>query len=189
VGVMQMHEANRQNSVWTDERTETLRRLWAKGWPASKIARHFDCGMTRNSVIGKVHRLKLTRRNPDNWRGPSSTGGSAGKPVKQKVRAQAGSVSIVGRLSKPLAKHKAGRHTGKSQLAERRVEILSITPVDPAAFFDVKPSQCRYPVGDWNGPVERKFYCGAPKKPGSSFCPDHHLVCWVPHRRRVKEAA
>lgn len=46
---------------WTDERVETLKRMWAEGLSASQIAKDLG-GVTRNAVIGKVHRLGLSNR-------------------------------------------------------------------------------------------------------------------------------
>ena len=52
---------------WTDERVETLKKMWAEGQSASQIAKELG-GVTRNAVIGKVHRLGLSNRV-----GPGST--------------------------------------------------------------------------------------------------------------------
>lgn len=49
---------------WTDERVETLKRMWAEGQSASQIAKELG-GVTRNAVIGKVHRLGLSNRTED----------------------------------------------------------------------------------------------------------------------------
>ena len=46
---------------WTDERVELLKQLWSEGLSASQIARQLG-GVTRNAVIGKVHRLGLAGR-------------------------------------------------------------------------------------------------------------------------------
>ena len=46
---------------WTDERVETLRRMWVEGQSASQIAKELG-QVTRNAVIGKVHRLGLSNR-------------------------------------------------------------------------------------------------------------------------------
>jgi GcrA cell cycle regulator len=45
---------------WTHERVETLTRLWAEGYSARQIAEKLG-GITRNAVIGKAHRLNLSR--------------------------------------------------------------------------------------------------------------------------------
>jgi GcrA cell cycle regulator len=49
---------------WTDERVETLKIMWAEGKSASQIAKELG-GVTRNAVIGKVHRLGLSNRAGD----------------------------------------------------------------------------------------------------------------------------
>ena len=46
---------------WTDERVEILKKLWLEGLSASQIAKQLG-GVTRNAVIGKVHRLGLSGR-------------------------------------------------------------------------------------------------------------------------------
>src|ERR1700691_664842 len=46
---------------WTDERVELLKKLWLEGLSASQIAKQLG-GVTRNAVIGKVHRLGLSGR-------------------------------------------------------------------------------------------------------------------------------
>ena len=48
---------------WTDERVELLKNLWAEGLSASQIAAELG-GITRNAVIGKVHRLGLSGQIP-----------------------------------------------------------------------------------------------------------------------------
>jgi GcrA cell cycle regulator len=46
---------------WTDERVELLTKLWTEGKTAAEIAKELG-GVTRNAVIGKAHRLKLSNR-------------------------------------------------------------------------------------------------------------------------------
>ena len=48
--------------AWTDERIKQLRQLWSEGQSASKIAEKLG-GVTRNAVIGKIHRLGLSNRS------------------------------------------------------------------------------------------------------------------------------
>ncbi len=63
---------------WTDERVETLKRMWAEGQSASQIAKELG-GVTRNAVIGKVHRLGLSNR----------VGGAGGPEVEEDAPAPA----------------------------------------------------------------------------------------------------
>lgn len=46
---------------WTDDRVELLTKLWGEGKTAAEIAKELG-GVTRNAVIGKAHRLKLSNR-------------------------------------------------------------------------------------------------------------------------------
>lgn len=47
---------------WTDERVSLLKQLWGEGKTAAEIAKVLGDGITRNAVIGKAHRLKLSSR-------------------------------------------------------------------------------------------------------------------------------
>ena len=64
---------------WTDERVETLKRMWSEGQSASAIAKELG-GVTRNAVIGKVHRLGLSNRNDE----PEPAPAPAPEPVAEK---------------------------------------------------------------------------------------------------------
>ncbi len=49
--------------VWTDEKIKNLKKLWQKGATTAEIAKKL--GLSKNSIIGKVHRLNLeTRPSP-----------------------------------------------------------------------------------------------------------------------------
>lgn len=47
---------------WTDERVALLKKMWGEGKSAAEIAKVLGGGLTRNAVIGKAHRLKLSNR-------------------------------------------------------------------------------------------------------------------------------
>lgn len=66
---------------WTDERVETLKRMWAEGQSASAIAKELG-GVTRNAVIGKVHRLGLSNRGDEAEPVPAPA--AAPEPVAEK---------------------------------------------------------------------------------------------------------
>ncbi|TIU59038.1 MAG: GcrA cell cycle regulator, partial [Mesorhizobium sp.] len=78
---------------WTDERVELLRKLWSEGLSASQIAAQLG-GVSRNAVIGKVHRLKLSGR-----------GRATAAPARQKKATQGASMQkSVARAASP-ARH------------------------------------------------------------------------------------
>src|SRR5947209_17519794 len=77
--------------TWTDERVERLKKLWADGLSASQIAGELG-GITRNAVIGKVHRLGLSRRA----KSPSSAAPRPRKPRVHSHRLRASPPSVRG---------------------------------------------------------------------------------------------
>ena len=70
---------------WTDERVETLKRMWSEGQSASAIAKELG-GVTRNAVIGKVHRLGLSNRNDEAEAKPEPAPAPAPKAAKKPAR-------------------------------------------------------------------------------------------------------
>ena len=66
---------------WTDERVELLKRLWNQGLSASQIAGELAGGVTRNAVIGKVHRLGLSGRRNRQHRPPRDRARRRGRPA------------------------------------------------------------------------------------------------------------
>ncbi|HEY4403401.1 MAG TPA: GcrA family cell cycle regulator, partial [Xanthobacteraceae bacterium] len=77
--------------TWTEERVESLKKLWGEGLSASQIAAELG-GITRNAVIGKVHRLGLSGR---------AKSPSASAPRPRKARASAHSHTHMMRVSRP----------------------------------------------------------------------------------------
>ena len=69
-----------QKLPWTEDRVEQLKKMWAEGLSASQIAAKLAGGVTRNAVIGKVHRLGLSNRN-------GGGGSSAEAPAKAEPKA------------------------------------------------------------------------------------------------------
>ena len=75
---------------WTDERVALLKKLWGDGRTAAEIARALGAGFTRNAVIGKAHRLKLSSRlSPISAPTPKVKPANTQKIVVQRVKAVA----------------------------------------------------------------------------------------------------
>ena len=49
-----------RGNVWTDERLDELKKLWAEGWSISQIGEAL--GVSRNAIAGKAHRMGLPKR-------------------------------------------------------------------------------------------------------------------------------
>jgi GcrA cell cycle regulator len=148
------------SSSWSAERVTALRQLWLQGASASEIAKTLG-GVTRNAVIGKVHRLGLAGRaapsTPRRTRPPRS----APRPMRR-----------AGPAKPPPPPATPAVRTARQPAAS--VEAV-------ARVFDtcaLSARICRWPVGD---PRQAGFgYCGAPVAGKGPYCQPHHQAACPP---------
>ena len=168
---------------WSEERVETLKKLWLEGHSASQIAKHLG-GVTRNAVIGKVARLKLSslggavRQEASAPRklNPAPLSHPKPRPISVPVEAQA--PDVVGNLAlKP-------RPAAPPILASQPMPVLRLveTKLEPVPIYELPSNGCRYPVDEREGV---HFFCGTPKGQGKpNYCADHHAICFTPAKPR-----
>ena len=106
--------------AWTDDRVSTLRRLWASGRSASQIADELG-GVTRNAVIGKVHRLGLSGRD-------RAGTGAAAQAVLERTK-----VKPAVRKSPPKAKPKTAAEVVQARPAPKAAPKPASKPVQRKA--------------------------------------------------------
>jgi GcrA cell cycle regulator len=156
---------------WTDERVELLKKLWSDGLSASQIAAELG-GITRNAVIGKVHRLGLSGRA----KSPSSTA-----PRQRKARAHPHMM----RVARPAMRG----NTALAQAFEYEVEaepvVDNVIPIGQRRnILELTEETCRWPIGD-PGSAEF-FFCGGQTVSGLPYCSFHSRIAYQPagDRRR-----
>lgn len=168
--------------AWTEDRVATLTKLWADGLSASQIAKQLG-GVTRNAVIGKVHRLGLSGRAK-----PSSP---ARKAAAVKTAAARGTKPPTS-AAKPKPKAKVVR----APSAPRTPRAVALAPTPPPPPIDAKlmangeyatimtitDHMCKWPIGD---PGQDNFrFCGRKTDPEEPYCVAHSRVAYQPSRRR-----
>jgi GcrA cell cycle regulator len=161
---------------WTDERVDLLKKLWSEGHSASRIAGELG-GVTRNAVIGKVHRLGLSGR-------PQSA--NAGAPRARKSRGP-------GQVMR-IARGAVRGNTALAQVyeidAEAEPEVIdNIIPLTQRrTILELTESTCRWPVGD-PGSCDF-FFCGGNTVDGLPYCAGHARLAYQPatDRRRDRRA-
>jgi len=161
---------------WTDERVEQLRKLWMEGLSASQIANTLGDGVTRNAVIGKVHRLGLSGRV------------KAQTPSKPRTRSAQPS-----RQSSRPPRRPAGAIQGANALAYAPRALAAPEPAadvvvpmsTPVTIMELKEDTCRFPLGDPSSPDFR--YCGAKSELGVPYCPFHTRLAYQPAQERRRE--
>lgn len=152
---------------WNDERVATLRKLWAEGLSASQIAKQLG-GVTRNAVIGKVHRLGLAGR------------ATPSRPAKRPVRpARPRVISPTAPRLRPASNMPA--------VVIPELEPLRFDDGKAATVLTLNESMCKYPIGD---PTDASFaFCGRSAACGP-YCQDHARLTYQPSqskRRRTSE--
>ncbi len=171
---------------WTDERVEKLKRLWSEGLSASQIAAQLG-GVSRNAVIGKVHRLSLPGRAKAG--GAVAANRSAGKRTTSAPRAP----NYASRVSTRTVTRAVGATMVKEEVeletyqeVEYRPASNVVVPISrQLALTDLTERTCKWPVGD---PLKDDFYfCGCESPDSSPYCSYHARLAYQPvhDRRRV----
>ena len=176
---------------WTDERVEVLKKMWGEGQSASIIAKALG-GVTRNAVIGKVHRLGLSNRVTS-----TSSKQAATSKTKAKVKPDVNSA-----LPKSMAKGIAVRITPAAvrkiipagqplppQPSANEISpeaLAKVSEVEKTAkritLMELTEKTCKWPVGD---PATDDFwFCGLGVKTGKPYCEAHVSVAYQPMSSR-----
>ena len=177
---------------WTDERVEILKKMWGEGQSASQIAKELG-GVTRNAVIGKVHRLGLSNR-----------AGSAGAKAAAKEKAPKAEAKkpAPAPAAKQQPKTESAAPPPQPKVAGRRAIIPAGQPLPPQpsaneispealakvneiekkskkiGLMELTERTCKWPVGD---PATEDFwFCGLPVKAGKPYCEAHVGVAFQP---------
>jgi len=134
---------------WSDERVELLKKLWAEGLSASQIATRLG-SVTRNAVIGKVHRLNLAGRATK----------SRVKTIRPRVKAQPGGGAIAKRATQRPRVAQNGNPAFRQLLeAEPFVpsaEELDIPLAERKSILTLVECSCRWPIGDPQRETDRQ---------------------------------
>ncbi|KCZ53618.1 GcrA cell cycle regulator [Hyphomonas beringensis] len=161
---------------WTEERVSVLKKLWAEGHSASQIAKQLG-GVTRNAVIGKVHRLGLSGR------------ATPSRPVKRPPRLARPKPRVMPDGSVKQAAPAAAETVEPSPAPVERAPADIMAPLpplqqadgEPASILTLRDSMCKWPIGD---PADPKFaFCGR-KADCGPYCAEHAKVAFQPARKR-----
>ena len=163
---------------WTEDRVGALTKLWLEGQSASQIAKALGGGVTRNAVIGKVHRLGLSGRAA-----PSQPARTAATFRTARPRPAAPAATAAAQPAAP-----------------RRLEVVQPKAVQPAApapapipdlpgtatVMTLGAHMCKWPIGD---PSSREFsFCGRRASEGV-YCVEHARVAYQPQVKRGKDGS
>lgn len=160
---------------WTEERVERLKQLWMEGLSASQIAAELG-GVTRNAVIGKVHRLGLSGRAKP----ARSSAPRARKPRQARPRGEPRYVSVGNTALKadPLLDYDLEPEPAV-------ITELIIPPAERKSIMQLNEQTCKWPIGD---PTEEDFhFCGRHSPVGTPYCEHHARIAYQPLNERRRE--
>ena len=145
---------------WTDERVDTLKKLWLDGLSASQIAKQLG-GVTRNAVIGKVHRLGLSGRAA-----PSQPA----RPVFKAPRP-------------PRPAHVPAPRRVEAPQAQAPAPAFYVEEPGSATVLTLGAHMCKWPIGD---PATDNFtFCGRRSGEGP-YCAEHARMAYQPQQTRKR---
>lgn len=167
---------------WTDDRVSRLAKLWAEGLSASQIAEDLG-GVTRNAVIGKIHRLGLSGRDKPAGK---SNAGARRKPAARPAASGGGSSST---YTRPRT---TTRTVGNTALKVELEEDVAFQPkpipdlVAPESrkltLMELTETTCKWPTGD---PTMPGFsFCGHTSKDDKPYCAFHNKLAFQPPNER-----
>ena len=185
---------------WTDDRVEVLKKLWVEGQSASQIAKELG-GVTRNAVIGKVHRLGLSNR------ATSSSSSKSDTKSKTSVKSMSDTKRVSNKTSTSKVTSANSPSEPRSNVTSLRRQIIpagqplppqpSANEISPEALARVSEIEkkakrislleltertCKWPVGD---PATEEFwFCGLPSQAGKPYCEAHVGVAFQPMSQR-----
>src|SRR5690606_21870120 len=156
------------NAGWTEDRVGALKKLWLEGQSASQIAKALGGGVTRNAVIGKVHRLGLSGRAA-----PSQPARTTFRTARPSAKAAATAAAPATNAA-PAA---PAPQPTQAPSAPRRIEAVAPRPAavptqlaqpsapapmpelpGTATVLTLGAHMCKWPIGD---PSSREFsFCG-----------------------------
>ena len=171
---------------WTDERVEKLKKLWSEGLSASQIAAQLG-GVSRNAVIGKVHRLSLPGR-------AKAGGGTTAAARPKRPTSAPRAPNYASRVSTRTVARPSGATVLKEEIevdlvAEQNFSISTDVVVPMSRRLELTQlteRTCKWPIGD---PLKEEFhFCGNDSPESSPYCNFHARLAYQPsaERRRMR---
>ena len=197
--------------AWSDERVAILKKMWLEGNSASEIAKELG-NITRNAVIGKVHRLGLSNRDTNVSKSGSSSNTitksvKRGRPPKAntetKKRGRPRNLKDARDLPEPMdGKDKSNSSLGNTKIPnDNNLKVVSDLSDETLknllkleskskkiSLMELTERTCKWPIGDPS--TDSFWFCGHESEPGKPYCKTHISIAFQPmtQRRSKKES-
>lgn len=165
------------NHAWPPERIAQLLTLWGKGYSAESIAAKMGGGLTRNAILGKIHRLrrKLGLDAVPNRVRDEHTPTRPTRSKKSKEQKAEPKPARSPRKGKTMTHPDTPAETQAETSLTEAANVLASTPW-PDAIMALRAHHCRWPFGD---PRHTSFrFCGAKAEPNRPYCAAHNRLAY-----------
>ncbi len=154
---------------WTDDRVATLKKLWLDGLSASQIAKQLG-GVTRNAVIGKVHRLGLSGRASPSQ--PARPAFKAPRPPRPAVQVQ------------PAPRRVEVVQQPVQAVPPPQMQVYRHEEPGSATVLTLGAHMCKWPIGD---PATDGFsFCGRRTGEDGPYCVEHARIAYQPQQKKMR---
>lgn len=188
--------------AWTDEMVEELKKLWAEGVTTGEIGRRLN--ISKNSIVGKVHRLGLSGRpSPIKKKSDSDIKDKPVKQAKQPKEKKSPVKEPKAEVKKAPSKETPTETPKEKTIEPQKVTVpetkplpaitsdeediklakslnisnAKITKNDNLSLVELDNHTCRWPIGD---PKDENFhFCGKKIRLGQTYCEEHAAIAYV----------
>ncbi len=169
-----------RKNTWPDERVVILKQLWLDGLSAAQIAAKLGDGITRNAVIGKVHRLGLSGRG-------SPT--RVSRPRTRRPRQPSAPRRMATSGNAALKAHSSASLVRRREPVPEPIRLVDIPESERIGILALTDKTCRWPHGDPGS--DEFFFCGQQTLEGTPYCEGHANLAYQPanERRRPRKVA
>lgn len=183
-------------SVWNDQAVVARAvALWKGGYSAGRIAvmlrNEHGVSVTRNAVIGKLHRLRMTDRGDPRFSLPSEAAErSAARKAAQRAEAERRKAERrkAERARLTEAQREADRLAREAVEHAKRAPWLALSGSNPLVLEQRCSGQCAWPIGEH----PNFTFCCEPVQDGKSYCRTHQRMSIArdqPRRLAARDAA
>lgn len=203
-----------KNSVWTDKKIEKLKKLYEKGLSTAEIGKKLD--VSKNSVIGKIHRLGLSKNKTESKEKKSTIKSIFGFMKKESKGKKSDKKDEVEKVSKKtITKEKDSKTESKKvekksssekQKVEKKTKVVkneventnkkdtkkskssNLGPKETYTLQMLKSDMCRWPSEKPN--KDGMFlFCGAKTENKKTYCEKHMKEAYLSQEEQKNKKA
>lgn len=160
--------------AWTDEMVNQLREMWKEGLTTGEIGKRL--GVSKNSIVGKVHRLGLSGR-PSPIKKKDTTDSTPANNNKTETKNNIVKEKAEPKVSKKITEEK------EEKIEKAEPSVQTVEPIKnkhhhgKTMLTDLDNHTCRWPIGD---PKDENFhFCGKKIRLGQTYCDEHANIAYV----------